>query len=207
MPLNFRRSDSTTFGYAILLFVGRNTTPEIWCNPIFLPDEPDLPTFANLSLALSRLRILPAPLRPETFAASSIPCSLQFDSAHAQLRIEPKLRFEEALMSATPPKPSSPIEKLRPIVPKLIDLTEKVVFGDVWERPGLSKRDRSLITVAALVALYRPEQLRAHLGRALQNGVTKDELGELITHLAFYSGWPTAITAASVAKEVFEGSK
>jgi 4-carboxymuconolactone decarboxylase len=110
-------------------------------------------------------------------------------------------------MSATPPKPSSPIEKLRPIVPKLIDLTEKVVFGDVWERPGLSKRDRSLITVAALVALYRPEQLRAHLGRALQNGVTKDELGELITHLAFYSGWPTAITAASVAKEVFEGSK
>jgi|ERR1700722_13928789 4-carboxymuconolactone decarboxylase len=110
-------------------------------------------------------------------------------------------------MSATPPKPSSPIEKLRPIVPKLIDLTEKVVFGDVWERPGLSKRDRSLITVAALVALYRPEQLRAHLGRALQNGVSKDELGELITHLAFYSGWPTAITAASVAKEVFEGSK
>ena len=110
-------------------------------------------------------------------------------------------------MSATPPKPSSPIEKLRPIVPKLIDLTEKVVFGDVWERPGLSKRDRSLITVAALIALYRPEQLRAHLGRALQNGVSKDELGELITHLAFYSGWPTAITAASVAKEVFEGSK
>ncbi|HEY1850196.1 MAG TPA: carboxymuconolactone decarboxylase family protein [Candidatus Binataceae bacterium] len=110
-------------------------------------------------------------------------------------------------MSATPPKPSSPIEKLRPIVPKLIDLTEKVVFGDVWERPGLSKRDRSLITVAALLALYRPEQLRAHLGRALQNGVTKDELGELITHLAFYSGWPTAITAASIAKEVFEGSK
>src|ERR1700683_1704336 len=110
-------------------------------------------------------------------------------------------------MSATPPKPSSPIEKLRSIVPKLIDLTEKVVFGDVWERPGLSKRDRSLITVAALLALYRPEQLPPHLGRALQNGVTKDELGELITHLAFYSGWPTAITAASIAKEVFEGSK
>ena len=107
-------------------------------------------------------------------------------------------------MSATPPKPSSPIEKLRPIVPKLIDLTEKVVFGDVWERPGLSKRDRSLITVAALVALYRPEQLRAHLGRALQNGVSKDELGELITHLAFYSGWPTAMTAATIAKDIFE---
>lgn len=107
-------------------------------------------------------------------------------------------------MSAIPPKPADPRERLRPIVPKLIDLTEKVLFGDVWERPGLSKRDRSLITVAALVALYRPEQLRIHLGRALDNGVTKDELSELITHLAFYSGWPTAVTAASVAKDVFD---
>jgi len=89
-------------------------------------------------------------------------------------------------------------------VPKLVDLTEKVVFGDVWERPELSKRDRSLITCAALVALQRPDQLRGHLGRALQNGVTKDELSELITHLAFYSGWPTAVTAATIAKEVFD---
>jgi len=99
----------------------------------------------------------------------------------------------------------NPRERIRPIVPKLIDLTEKVLFGDVWERPGLSKRDRSLITVAALVALYRPEQLRIHLARALDNGLSKEELGEVITHLAFYSGWPTAVTAASVAKEVFEG--
>ena len=99
---------------------------------------------------------------------------------------------------------SDPRERLRPIVPKLIDLTEKVLFGDVWERPGLSKRDRSLITVAALVALYRPEQLRGHLGRALSNGVTKDEISELITHLAFYSGWPTAVSAAALAKSVFE---
>ena len=107
-------------------------------------------------------------------------------------------------MSTTPSKPANPRERLRPIVPKLIDLTEKVVYGDVWERPELSKRDRSLITVAALVALYRPEQLRVHLGRALENGVTKDELSELITHLAFYSGWPTSMTAASIAKDVFE---
>jgi 4-carboxymuconolactone decarboxylase len=89
-------------------------------------------------------------------------------------------------------------------VPKLVELTEKVVFGDVWERPELSKRDRSLITCAALVALQRPDQLRGHLGRALENGVTKDELSELITHLAFYSGWPTAVTAATIAKEVFD---
>jgi 4-carboxymuconolactone decarboxylase len=100
--------------------------------------------------------------------------------------------------------PSSPLERIRGVVPKLVDLTEKVVFGDVWERPELSKRDRSLITCAALVALQRPDQLRGHLDRALVNGVTKEELGELITHLAFYSGWPTAVTAANIAKEVFE---
>ena len=98
----------------------------------------------------------------------------------------------------------SPREKVRATVPKLIDLTEKVVFGDVWERTELSKRDRSLITVAALVALYRPEQLRLHIARALGNGVTRIEISEIITHMAFYSGWPTAMTAALVAKEVFE---
>jgi len=106
-------------------------------------------------------------------------------------------------MAATPPS-QSPRERIRAVVPKLIDLTEKVLFGDVWERPGLSKRDRSLITCAALVALQRPDQLRIHLERALENGVTKDELGELITHLAFYSGWPTAVTAAGIAKEIFD---
>jgi 4-carboxymuconolactone decarboxylase len=95
-------------------------------------------------------------------------------------------------------------DKVRTLAPKLIELTEKVLFGDVWERPGLSKRDRSLITVATLVALNRSEQLRGHLERALNNGVTKDEIVELITHLAFYSGWPTAMSAALLAKDVFE---
>jgi 4-carboxymuconolactone decarboxylase len=95
-------------------------------------------------------------------------------------------------------------DRVRTVAPKLIEYTEKVLFGDVWERPGLSKRDRSLITVAALVATYRPEQLRGHLQRALANGVSKDELIELITHLAFYAGWPSAMSAASLAKDVFE---
>ena len=85
--------------------------------------------------------------------------------------------------------------------PKFVELTDEVLFGDVWERPELSKRDRSLVTVAALVALHRPEQLRFHLGRALENGVTQEELIEAITHLAFYSGWPCAVTAMAVAKE------
>ncbi|HUJ98594.1 MAG TPA: carboxymuconolactone decarboxylase family protein [Stellaceae bacterium] len=101
-------------------------------------------------------------------------------------------------------QPTTSREKVRTVAPKLIDLTEKVLFGDVWERPGLKKRDRSLITVAALVALNRSEQLRGHIERALQNGVTKDEIIEVITHLAFYGGWPNAMTSALVAKEVFE---
>ena len=76
------------------------------------------------------------------------------------------------------------------------------MFGDVWERPELSKRDRSLITCAVLTALYRPAQLRNHLVRAINNGVTKDELAEMITHVAFYAGWPSSVSAATVANEV-----
>src|SRR5215467_14427432 len=92
---------------------------------------------------------------------------------------------------------------LSDFAPKLSELTKQVLFGDVWERPELSKRDRSLITVAALVALNRPDQLRFHLGRAVENGVKQQELVEAITHLAFYSGWPSAMTAIMVAKEMF----
>jgi 4-carboxymuconolactone decarboxylase len=90
------------------------------------------------------------------------------------------------------------------ISPKLAELTDKVLFGDVWERPGLSKRDRSLVTVSALIAMNRPDQLRSHLQRARENGLTEAELVEAITHLAFYSGWPNAVTAITIAKEVFQ---
>ena len=93
------------------------------------------------------------------------------------------------------------------VSPKLAELTADVLFGDVWERPGLSKRDRSLITVAALIALYRTDQLRGHIGRALDNGVTKDEIGEVINHMAFYAGWPTAANAVRVAKEVYDAAQ
>lgn len=93
---------------------------------------------------------------------------------------------------------------IREVSPKLADLSESVLFGDVWERPGLSKRDRSLITIASLISLYRTEQLRGHIGRALDNGVTREEIAEVITHMAFYGGWPTAANASMVAKEVFD---
>ena len=87
--------------------------------------------------------------------------------------------------------------------PKLVELTDDVLFGDVWARPELSPRDRSLITCAALVAGGNTEQLRSHLARALDNGLTETELREAITHLAFYAGWPRAMSAITVAKEVF----
>jgi 4-carboxymuconolactone decarboxylase len=90
------------------------------------------------------------------------------------------------------------------IAPALADYTDQVLFGDVWKRPGLSPRDRRLITVASLVALYRTNELPFHVKRALENGVTRDELIEVITHLAFYSGWPTASSALPIAKRVFE---
>jgi len=87
--------------------------------------------------------------------------------------------------------------------PKLVSLTDDVLFGDVWERTELSKRDRSLITVAALITNGSTEQLRGHLARATDNGLTEDELKEVIIHLAFYAGWPRAMSAVTVAKEVF----
>jgi 4-carboxymuconolactone decarboxylase len=90
------------------------------------------------------------------------------------------------------------------IAPKLADLTDEVLYGDVWERPEMSKRDRSLVTVAVLIALNRPDQLRSHLALARRNGVTEEELVETITHLAFYSGWPNSVSAVAIARDVFQ---
>jgi 4-carboxymuconolactone decarboxylase len=99
---------------------------------------------------------------------------------------------------------SSPSQRLLgDVAPKLAQLTDDVLFADVWARPGLSPRDRSLITVSALIAMNRPDQLRSHMALARQNGVTDAELVETLTHLAFYAGWPSAVTAAGVAREVF----
>jgi 4-carboxymuconolactone decarboxylase len=90
------------------------------------------------------------------------------------------------------------------IAPRLTEISDTVLFDDVWQRPGLSPRDRSLITVASLIALYRSNELPFHLAKAMENGVTREEIVETITHLAFYSGWPTASTAIAVARRVFD---
>jgi 4-carboxymuconolactone decarboxylase len=100
-------------------------------------------------------------------------------------------------------KPATSARKtLGDIAPKLAQLTEEVLFGDIWERPQLSKRDRSLITCAALVAMGKTEQMSFHFPRAIENGVSHDELVELITHLAFYAGWPSAVSAATRVREL-----
>jgi 4-carboxymuconolactone decarboxylase len=109
----------------------------------------------------------------------------------------------EYTMPQEQPTREETIQKRRDFAPKLMELNERVLFGDIWERPGLSKRDRSLITVATLVALYRTNELPFHLVRARENGISKDELVELFTHLAFYAGWPSAMTAVNIAMEVF----
>lgn len=112
--------------------------------------------------------------------------------------------LEARIAVMTTPRDQTPAQRMvGDVAPKLAELTDDVLFGDVWARPELSPRDRSLITVSALVALYRTNELPSHLRIARTNGVTQEELVELITHLAFYAGWPNAMTAMKAAKAVF----
>ena len=105
-------------------------------------------------------------------------------------------------------KPLSPVRKsLGSFAPKLVDLTEDVLFGDVWERPQLSKRDRSLITCAALIATGKTEQMDFHFPNAIKNGVTREEIVEMTTHLAFYVGWPNAMSAVNRAKALLDAKE
>jgi 4-carboxymuconolactone decarboxylase len=94
-----------------------------------------------------------------------------------------------------------------PTAAALADLTNRVLFGDLWQRPDLSARDRSLVTMAALIAVGQPEQLPFHANRAMDNGLTSSEASEVLTHVAFYSGWPRAMSAVPVVKQVFEKRK
>jgi 4-carboxymuconolactone decarboxylase len=101
------------------------------------------------------------------------------------------------------PQPSAIRKMLGDFAPKIVDLTDDVLFGDVWERPELAKRDRSLITIASLVTGGNFTQLESHIRIGLTNGLTQDEILEEFTHLAFYAGWPKALSAIDVAKRVF----
>jgi 4-carboxymuconolactone decarboxylase len=104
------------------------------------------------------------------------------------------------------PEPTNARKAFGDIAPHLAEITDKVLFGDVWENPSLSPRDRSLVTIASLISLYRVNELPFHLKKALENGVTRDEIIAVITQLAFYAGWPPAMTGLGIARTVFEAA-
>jgi 4-carboxymuconolactone decarboxylase len=104
--------------------------------------------------------------------------------------------------AASSERPTRAQQLMGDFAPRLAQLTDDVLYGDVWVRPQLSRRDHSLVTISALVAMNRPDQLRSHVALALRNGVTEEEISEAITHLAFYAGWPSTVTAVTVTKEV-----
>ena len=93
------------------------------------------------------------------------------------------------------------------IAPRLAEFSDNVLYKDVWGNDTLSARDRSLITCAALTVLGRTEQMPVHFPKAIENGVTQEEMAEMITHLAFYAGWPTSVSAIQRLKEVVKEEK
>jgi 4-carboxymuconolactone decarboxylase len=109
-------------------------------------------------------------------------------------------------MTENTKEPSGAQKAIGDFAPAFVGFTDDVLFGQVWTRPELTPKERSLITVAALTAGGNTEQLAFHLGLAKQNGATETELIEAITHLAFYAGWPKAMSAMAVAKQVFRRS-
>lgn len=101
-------------------------------------------------------------------------------------------------------EPTNARDTFGDIAPKLAEITDKVLFGDVWADDTLSPRDRSLVTIVNLAALYRHNELVFHLKKGIENGLTQDEIIAAITHTAFYAGWPTAMTAIQAARDVFK---
>jgi 4-carboxymuconolactone decarboxylase len=128
----------------------------------------------------------------------------------SQYRALPRARASAATPSRPPgavgdsARPSVTPRAMNEFAPRLAEITNRVLYGEVWPDSALSQRDRSLVTVSALIAMNRPEQLRTHIARARENGVTREEMAALITHLAFYAGWPSAVSAVNIANEVFQ---
>jgi 4-carboxymuconolactone decarboxylase len=127
---------------------------------------------------------------------------MRFDGLSGTRRARlPQIDKDDIMADASNPSPLR--QAIGDFVPKIVDITDDVLFGDVWERPQLAKRDRSLITVAGLIMGGNTEQLEAHLRMAKSNGLTEVELKEVMVHLAFYAGWPKALSAITVAQRVF----
>ncbi len=101
-------------------------------------------------------------------------------------------------------KEQQAVDTMKGVAPEFAKMTQDFLFDDIWKRPGLSQRDKSLVTVSSLVALNRIEQVEIHLEKALENGITKEELVAAITHIAFYAGWPAAVSRFSHLRKVLE---
>jgi 4-carboxymuconolactone decarboxylase len=168
-----------------------------------LDDVRSQPRDAGIEWARGRLE---APLSRE-WGTDGVPhnadCTVATRTHGEHTRRKSVLSHEEKTVMNDKKAPSAVRTSLGELAPKLVELTEDVLFGDVWERPQLSKRDRSLITCAALIATGKTEQMDFHFPNATKNGVTEDELIEMITHLAFYVGWPNAMSAVNRAKALF----
>jgi 4-carboxymuconolactone decarboxylase len=101
-------------------------------------------------------------------------------------------------------EPTNARKSFGDIAPHLAEITDKLLFGEVWDNAALSPRDRSLVTITSLISLYRTNEMSFHLKRAMDNGLTREEIVALITHLAFYAGWPPAMTALQIVRKVFD---
>ncbi len=130
-------------------------------------------------------------------------CALRHPMAQYRPTTEEVTHKEHCRMRYEPLKPSS----YESLAPHFGELTRDVLFGDIWERPQLSKRERSLITLAALMAMGKTPQLYGHVRRAQENGLAKEEIAEVFMHLAFYCGWPSAINAFDAAKEAMDSQQ
>ena len=108
---------------------------------------------------------------------------------------------------SSPKKKKNPLTAVSKIIPKLVEINDNLIYADIWKRPEMSPRDRSLITIAVLIAINRPLSLEAHMRRGIDNGLSPTEISELITHLAFYLGWPASVAAAHVAQIAFAAKK
>lgn len=130
-------------------------------------------------------------------------------NSRVTLQIETRAKPQALLPAANESRdmkdePTNARKSFGDIAPHLAEITDKVLFGDVWENSSLSPRDRSLVTITSLISMYRVNEMPFHLKRALENGLTREEIIGTITHLAFYAGWPPAMTALQIARKVFE---
>jgi 4-carboxymuconolactone decarboxylase len=134
---------------------------------------------------------------------------LSIPEGHAQTPARPRVQPEQPSQPSSQPPGSgrSSGAVQQKIAPGLATLTDDVLFGDVWKRPELSPRDRSLVTISVLIATGKPAQLGGHLGRALDNGVLATEASGLLAHLAIYCGWPSAVSALEVYDQVYTARK